>query len=110
MDKIDWQAVISALVALATGIGLYLQNRATSKKVDDTSNKVDKNTEITQKAADAAEQVQIETVNRLNYDRLQQMERAVLTLEECEPCREKILAITDRRRVYRPTPEPPEAR
>lgn len=110
MDTIDWQAVISAVVALATGIGLYLQNKGTAKKVDATAQKVDENTEITQKAADAAEQVQIETVNRLNYDRLQQMERAVLTLEECEPCREKILRITDRRRVYRPTPEPPEAR
>lgn len=110
MDKIDWQAVISAFVALATGVGLYLQNKGTAKKVEDTSKKVDANTEITQKAANAAEQVQVETVNRLNYDRLQQMERAVLTLEECEPCREKILAITDRRRVYRHTPDATEAK
>lgn len=99
MDKIDWQAVISAFVALATGIGLYLQNKGTAKKVEATAQKVDENTDLTQQAKDAAEQVQVATVDRLDYDRLRRMEAAVLTLDECQPCRAKILELTDRRRA-----------
>lgn len=108
MDKIDWQAVISAFVALATGIGLYLQNKSTANKVDATAQKVDENTDLTQRAKDAAERVQQATVDRLDYDRLRRLEAALITLPECEPCRTQILAITDRRRVWRPVTEPHE--
>lgn len=95
---IDWQAVTSAAVALATGLGLWLQSRATAKKVDE-------NTELTQQAKDAAEQVQQATVDKLDYDRLRRMESALQTLEACEPCRAEILRLTDRRRTYAPTGE-----
>lgn len=115
---IDWPTIIagliSALASLAAGAGLYFQNRATAakvevtaQKVDKTAEKVDVNTEITQKAADAAEQVQIATVDRLDYDRLRRMEAAVLTLDECQACRAKILELTDRRRTRRPIIEEP---
>lgn len=54
---------------------------------------------------EAVEGMQQATFDRLDYDRLRRIEAAVLTFEECQPCREKILTITERRRIY-----PPEAK
>lgn len=92
-QQIDWQAIISAIVALAGAVTLYLQNQANAKRIE-------QNTDLTQQAKTAAEQVQQATVDRLDYDRLRRMEAALQTLEACEPCRDAIMALTDRRRTY----------
>ena len=74
-----------------------------------------KNTDETKAAKVKAEQaekaaaaVQRETIDRLDYDRLRRMEAALLTLDECDGCRSKIMAVTDRRRL-RPRTEEPHA-
>jgi hypothetical protein len=57
-------------------------------------------------AEQAALSVQQATFDRLDYDRLRRLEAALLTLDECAPCREKILAVTDRRRLRPHVKEP----
>lgn len=57
------------------------------------------NTVATHGAKQAAEGLQRATFDRLDYDRLRRLEAALLTLDECAPCRQKILDLTDRRRL-----------
>lgn len=57
------------------------------------------NTKHTKDARAAAAAVQQATVDKLDYDRLRRMEAALLTLDECEGCRAKILALSERRRL-----------
>ncbi len=57
------------------------------------------NTDATHRARNAAEGVQVATVDRLDYDRLRRLEAALLTLDECAGCRQTILDLTDRRRL-----------
>lgn len=63
------------------------------------------NTAATHDARAAVEGVQQATFDRLDYDRLRRLEAALLTLDECAPCRQKILDLTDRRRLRPHTTE-----
>jgi hypothetical protein len=63
------------------------------------------NTNATHDARRAAEETQIATVDRLDYDRLRRIEAALLTLDECTGCRQKILELADRRRLRPHTTE-----
>jgi hypothetical protein len=80
-------AVISAIVATVVG---YLEKIRRDLAA---------NTEATHGAKVAAEGLQRATFDRLDYDRLRRLEAALLTLDECAPCRQKILDLTDRRRL-----------
>ena len=86
-------AVISGLVATVVG---YLEKIRRDLAA---------NTSATHDARRAAEETQVATVDRLDYDRLRRLEAALLTLDECAPCRQKILEFTERRRLR---PHPPE--
>ena len=70
--------------------------------------KLSENTEKTEAAKVAAEGVQQATFDRLDYDRLRRVEAALLTLDECSSCREKIQVLTDRRRLRPHAPLPPQ--
>lgn len=80
-------AVISAIVATVVG---YLEK---------IRRDLAENTNATHDARRAAEETQIATVDRLDYDRLRRIEAALLTLDECMGCRQKILELADRRRL-----------
>lgn len=85
--------LVAAAVTLATALAAYLESRRTTKIAEEGKH-------AATAAKDAAENVQVATVDRLDYDRLRRMEAALLTLDECQGCREKIQALADRRRVF----------
>lgn len=88
--------LVAALVAAVLAFLEYLRR------------KLSENTEKTEAAKVAAEGVQQATFDRLDYDRLRRVEAALLTLDECTSCREKIQVLTDRRRLRPHTPPPPQ--
>lgn len=106
MSGINWPdwipKLLEAAIVFFTGLGLFFQNRSTRKKVDETQTKVDENTVKTEETKAAVDNIQVATVNVLDYDRLRRMEAALLTLDECQSCRAKILKLTERRRIYPP--------
>lgn len=108
----DWGRAIEALIVLATGLGLYLQQRAAGLKM---SKKLDHNTKKTEDALAAASAAKSEAtaINRAQADELdvyraRRVLAALETLPECEHCRASILRIADRRKVWASKPPPPE--
>jgi molecular chaperone DnaK (HSP70) len=96
--------LVTLLTALGGAIVAYLEKirRDLSKNTTKTEHAASAATAAAKKASDAqhaAEAIQQATFDKLDYDRLRRQEAALLMLDECEPCRAKILALTDRRRL-----------
>lgn len=96
MTPDQWTQIITtvgSIGALAGAIATYIKAQTNEKKIDH-------NTKITQKAADAAETIQHGTVDRLRLDELERWHAAYLSFEECDRCRLRIEAMKERRRSY----------
>lgn len=120
LTALDWNKAFEAGVVLVTGLGLWLQARATARKV---TKKIDHNTARTEDAVHAADAAANEAkaakaaaaeISRAQVDewdvyRARRVLAALETLPECAPCYREILKVEDRRRVWAKQPPPSPA-
>ncbi len=95
--------LVAALVAAVLAFLEYLR-----RKLAENTTETKQAKEKAESAHEAAASVQVATFDRLDYDRLRRVEAALLTLDECSSCREKIQVLTDRRRLRPHAPLPPQ--
>lgn len=91
--------VVAGLVSLALviigGVGSVVKIL-----VDRLTRDIQDNTKKTEATQTAVENIQVATVNVLDYERLRRIEAAMMTFDECRPCYEKITSMKERRRIY----------
>lgn len=109
---VDWGQAGIALVEIIIGLAAVIATvrhilGEVQRKLGEMHTELKVNTKTTEETKTAAEAVQTATFDRLDYDRLRRMEAALLTLDACEPCRDAIFALTDRRRLRPQAPEEP---
>lgn len=91
--------VVAGLISLALiiigGVGSVVKIL-----VDRLTRDIQDNTKKTEATQTAVENIQVATVNVLDYERLRRMEAMLMSFDECRTCYEKVLSVKERRRIY----------